>query len=44
MRPIDSLKTLLQSLNGKDYAAYQSLRGNYAYKNSRRWGKRGFLL
>ena len=31
-RPVDSLRSQLSSLDGKDYAAYQSLKGCYAYK------------
>lgn len=31
-RPVDSLRSRLSSLDGKDYAAYQSLKGCYAYK------------
>ncbi|HUX65555.1 MAG TPA: P-loop domain-containing protein, partial [archaeon] len=32
VRPVDSLRLQLNSLDGKDYAAYQSLKGSYAYK------------
>ncbi len=32
VRPIDSLRPQLQGLDGKDYAAYESVRGSYAYE------------
>jgi predicted ABC-class ATPase len=32
VRPIESLKPQLHGLEGKDYAAYQSFRGSYAYR------------
>jgi len=31
VRPIESLRPQLHALEGKDYAAYQSVRGSYAY-------------
>ncbi len=35
VRPIESVKSQLERLNGRDYAAYQSLKGAYSYRRFR---------